>query len=101
MGSSTHPPSLASDAEDAWKNSGIDKDDYPFGVPSFSPSITNVKHIQQLLQDKDFYTSTKCDIFEASPKRCQWRRDVDDEGLKETLRDCGPSGDAKVYFRAL
>ena len=101
MESSTHPPSLASDAEDAWGDSGIDKDDYPFGVPSFSPSITNVKEIQRFIQDKARYSDTNCDIFEASSKGCQWRRGVDDEGLKKTLHDCESSGDGKAHFRAL
>ena len=101
MGSFTKQPSLASDEGNASDSFVIDKDDYPFGVPSFSPLITNVKEIQNYLQNRDHYSDTKCDIFEASAKGCQWRRDVDDKGLNETLRDCKSSGDTKVHFRAL
>ena len=101
MGPSTNPPSLASDAGDSSNSLVIDEGDYPFGVPSFSPSITNVKDVQEILRNKDYFSDTKCDIFEASEKGCQWRRGVNDEGVNQYLRDCRLSEDTKVYFRAL
>ena len=101
MGPSTNPPSLVSDQGNASKSPVMDQDEYPVCVPSFSPSITNVKEIRHLLQKKDYYSDTKCAIFEASAKGCQWRRDIDDEGLRATLRDSQISGDTKVHFRAL
>jgi hypothetical protein len=59
----SNPPSLASGEGNASESSVIDQDDYPCGVPSFSPSITDVKRIQQLLKDKRWYTSQGAPLF--------------------------------------
>lgn len=78
----------------------VDPTEYPYSVPSFSPSITNVKNIQHLLQDSKLYSDTRCDLLEASARGCTVRH-VDEEGLRGYLRDCNTPGIDKVCLRAL
>ena len=98
MASSNDTPSLALGGDKGsqryWK---IDENDYPFGLPSFSPSITNVRWTQSV-HDRAHFGKTRCDIFEASALDHRWRRDVDDEGLNIYLNE---NGDTGFSFRAL
>ena len=100
-GSLANPPWVAHRGDETFKRSEhVDEDDYPFGLPSFSPSITDVKGTQSILNNREYFGETRCDIIEASALNCRWNRHVDDEGLNRYLLD-KPNETLDLAFRAL
>lgn len=101
-GSHANPSLVTHRGDETFQRSeDIDENDYPFGLPSFSPFITDIKGIQSILNDRDYFGKTRCEIFEASALDFRWLHDVDDEGLKNYLHDHMSKGNTKLAFRSL